>query len=108
MRELEQINHVGIDEKSFGKGQDYISIMVDIDNKRVLEVQPGRTRESVDNLWKTLSETLRSSIKAVAMDMWQPFMESREDLKTVGAIITVSEVRKKLLNTLAGLRQIPE
>ena len=52
LRELEQINHVGIDEKSFGKGQDYVSIMVDIDNKRVLEVQPGRTRESVDNLWK--------------------------------------------------------
>lgn len=76
LRELEQINHVGIDEKSFGKGQDYVSIMVDIDNKRVLEVQPGRTRESVDNLWKTLSETLRDSIKAVAMDMWQPFMES--------------------------------
>jgi transposase len=54
--------------------------MVDIDNKRVLEVQPGRTRESVDNLWKTLSErlseTLRSSIKAVAINMWQPFMES--------------------------------
>jgi transposase len=76
LRELEQINHVGIDEKSFGKGQDYVSVMVDIDNKRVLEVQPGRTRESVDNLWKTLSETIRRSIKAVAMDMWQPFMES--------------------------------
>ena len=50
LRELEQVNHVGIDEKSFGKGQDYVSVMVDIDNKRVLEVQPGRTRESVDNL----------------------------------------------------------
>ena len=50
--------------------------MVDIDNNRVLEVVPERTRESVDNLWKTLNETLRKGIEAVAMDMWQPFMES--------------------------------
>lgn len=76
LRQLDEVKHVGIDEKSFGKGQDYVSVMVDIDNNRVLEVEPGRTRESVDNLWKTLTETIRKGIEAVAMDMWQPFMES--------------------------------
>lgn len=76
LRNLDEVRHVGIDEKSFGKGQDYVSVMVDIDNNRVLEVVPERTRESVDNLWKTLNETLREGIEAVAMDMWRPFMES--------------------------------
>lgn len=76
LRQLDQVKHVGIDEKSFGKGQDYVSVMVDIDNNRVLEVEPGRTREAVDNLWKTLPKTIRKGIEAVAMDMWQPFMES--------------------------------
>ena len=76
VRKLDEVKHVGIDEKSFGKGQDYVSVMVDIDNNRVLEVVPGRTRDAVDNLWKTLNETIRKGIQAVAMDMWQPFMES--------------------------------
>ena len=76
LRHLDEVKHVGIDEKSFGKGQDYVSVMVDIDNNRVLEVEPGRTREAVDNLWKTLDEPIRQGVAAVAMDMWQPFMES--------------------------------
>jgi transposase len=76
LRNLDEVRRVGIDEKSFGKGQDYVSVMVDIDNNRVLEVVPERTRESVDTLWKTLNERLRKGIEAVAMDMWQPFMES--------------------------------
>jgi transposase len=76
LRKMDEVKHVGIDEKSFGKGQDYVSVMVDIDNNRVLEVVPGRTRDAVDNLWKTLNETIRQGIEAVAMDMWQPFMES--------------------------------
>ncbi len=76
LRQLDEVKHVGIDEKSFGKGQDYVSVMVDIDNNRVLEVEPGRTRDAVDNLWKTLTKTIRKGITAVAMDMWQPFMES--------------------------------
>lgn len=76
LRKLDEVKHVGIDEKSFGKGQDYVSVMVDIDNNRVLEVEQGRTREAVDNLWKTLDEPIRQGVAAVAMDMWQPFMES--------------------------------
>jgi len=76
LRKLDEVKHVGIDEKSFGKGQDYVSVMVDIDNNRVLEVEPGRTRDAVDNLWKTLDEPIRHGVDAVAMDMWQPFMES--------------------------------
>lgn len=44
LRKLEETSHADIDEKSFGKGQDYISHLIEIDNKQVLEVEPGRTR----------------------------------------------------------------
>ena len=30
-RDMSNIRNVGIDEKSFGKGQDYVSIMTDVD-----------------------------------------------------------------------------
>jgi transposase len=75
-RSLEGIHHVGMDEKSFGKGHDYVSIMTDLDKSRVLEVAPERTIEAADRLWQTLSETQRSEVASVSMDMWQAFMTS--------------------------------
>ncbi|MEM6692317.1 MAG: ISL3 family transposase [Planctomycetota bacterium] len=75
-RDLEEIYHVGIDEKNFGKGQDYISLMTDLDNNRVLEVSAGRTIESCDKLWKTLSGEQRDAVSGISMDMWQAFMTS--------------------------------
>ena len=83
-RDLDKVTDVGAaallttfdDEKSFGKGQDYVSIMTDIQGKRVLEVVPERTKDAADSLWKTLSDEQKEQIQAVSMDMWQAFMSS--------------------------------
>jgi transposase len=75
-RSLEEVHHVGLDEKSFGKGHDYISVMTDIEGHRVLEVAEGRTIESADTLWKTLSKEQRGKVTAIAMDLWQAFISS--------------------------------
>lgn len=75
-RSLEGIHHVGMDEKNFGKGHDYVSTMTDLDHHRVLEVAPERTTDAADRLWKTLTETQRSEVVSVSMDMWQAFMAS--------------------------------
>jgi transposase len=53
-RSLEAVRHVGLDEKSFGKGQSYVSVMTDLDGSRVLEVVEDRTEEAADKLWKSL------------------------------------------------------
>lgn len=75
-RSLDDVKHVGIDEKNFGKGHDYVSVMTDIDGSRVLEIAPERTIEACDSLWNTLSEKQLENIHAVAMDMWQAFETS--------------------------------
>lgn len=75
-RDTDEVSRVGIDEKSFGKGQDYVSLMTDIDGGRVLEVVPGRDRKAADSLWKTLPESQREQVEAVAMDMWRAFESS--------------------------------
>jgi transposase len=75
-RETDEVTRVGIDEKSFGKGQDYVSLMTDIDGGRVLEVVPGRDREAADTLWNTLPESQRDHVEAIAMDMWRAFESS--------------------------------
>jgi transposase len=78
-REAEPVAHVGIDEKSFGKGQDYMTIMTGIDRSRVLDVAPERTTAARDSLWKSLTSEQLDSVQAVAMDMWQAFMKNHLD-----------------------------
>ena len=75
-REEEPIEYLGIDEKSFGSGQDYVSVMVDIDRSRVLEVAKDRTTESCDKLWSSLSETQKGGVLAVSTDFWKAFSNS--------------------------------
>ena len=75
-RSEEPIEYVGIDEKSFGKGQNYISLMVDIDRSRVIEVAEDRSAESCDKLWSSLKESQKRGVLAVATDFWQAFRNS--------------------------------
>ncbi|MEM6690917.1 MAG: transposase, partial [Planctomycetota bacterium] len=75
-RETEDVKHVGVDEKSFGRGHDYVSILTDTDGARVLEVVPERTIEPCDKFRKTLAKTQLGQIESVSMDMWQAFISS--------------------------------
>lgn len=77
-RSLDDVQHIGIDEKSFGKGHDYVSVMTDIDGSRVLEVAPERTIEACDQLWKTLPDEQKTQVNAVCMDMWRAFEASTQ------------------------------
>jgi transposase len=78
LRELDEVTHAGIDEKSFGRGQDYISVLTDLDESRVLEVSQGRDTAAADKLWSTLSDDQKLNVEAVAMDMWQAFRNSAQ------------------------------
>jgi transposase len=75
-RELDGLRYLGIDEKNFGAGQSYISILTDLEGSRVLEVAEDRTQQAAELLWDTLGEKQRGQIEAVAMDMWEPFLQA--------------------------------
>jgi transposase len=78
-RDLSAITRVGVDEKSFGRGHDYASILSDPDGRRVLEVVHGRDQQSADLLWRIFSKEELLNIQAVCMDMWEAFMNSSRD-----------------------------
>jgi transposase len=75
-RDVEEVCHVGLDEKSFGQGQSYVSVLTDLDGGRVLEVTEDRTEEAADALWNSLPPSQREKVRGVAMDMWQPYLAS--------------------------------
>ena len=75
-RQLEGLKHLGMDEKSFQRGQSYITLLTDLDASRVLDVVPERTTQAADQLWETLSAAQKQAVEAVAVDMWAPFLQS--------------------------------
>jgi transposase len=81
-REEVEIGQIGIDEKSFGSGQNYASVLYDPKGKRVLDVVQKRNEEAVDTLlYKSLSPKQLKSVEAITMDFWQAFINgAREHL----------------------------
>jgi transposase len=75
-RRLTGLRHVGLDEKSFKKGQDYVTTLTDLDGARVLDVAAGRTEQAADEVWKSLTKPQRARLEAVAMDMWAAYETS--------------------------------
>ncbi len=79
-REIEEIPYLGIDEKSFGKGHDYASVLCDLTRHRVLDVVPERKKAVAIALFQTIPEIHRAAVKAVAMDMWENFMDAKAEV----------------------------
>lgn len=72
-RDWSGLGHVGLDEKSFLKGQSYVTALSDLDKSRVLEVVESRTQEAAEQALKAIPEPARSGVVAAAMDMHQPY-----------------------------------
>ena len=73
-RKEELINSMGIDEKSFLSGHSYVTVMTDIEGKRVIDVAKDRDEIAVDTLWQGLSEEQRKNVKSVCMDFWKAYI----------------------------------
>jgi transposase len=58
-RKCDEVELVGIHEKSFGKGHNYITLMTDVDGHRVLDGAPQRTKAACDVSWQTMAENQR-------------------------------------------------
>lgn len=74
-RESAPVKNLGIDEKSFRKGHNYISLMTDLDRSRVLEVAEGRDEIACDKLFEGLTEEQLKEVEAIAMDMWRAYIK---------------------------------
>jgi transposase len=66
--------HMGVDEKSIARGHKYESLVYDIDAGTVEFVWDDRGRESLESYYRQFSRKELSGIKAIAMDMWDPFI----------------------------------
>ena len=75
-RQLERLKYLGMDEKSFRRGQSYVTLLTELEESRVLDVVEERTAEAAGQLWDTLSPEQKQAVEAVAVDMWEPFIQT--------------------------------
>jgi len=83
----EPIKCIGMDEKSFLRGHNYVTVMTDIEGKRVLDIAQNRKTESVDKLWGVLTEKQKKGVTAVSMDFWKAFIAGAEKHVPQAAIV---------------------
>ena len=75
------IRHLGVDEKAFRKGHNYVTVVCDIDAGTVEYVGDDRRKESLTAYFQGLSSEQRQGIEAVAIDMHEPYVQAiREEL----------------------------
>ena len=71
------LRYVGVDEKSFQRRYDFVTVVSDLEGARVLFVADDRKRESLEAFWAWgLTAVQREQIAAIAMDMWEPYVQA--------------------------------
>lgn len=73
-REPPEPRRLSVDETSFRKRHDYVTVVSDQNTGRVLHVADERTGESLKEFYATMSETRKEAIKSVSMDMWPAYI----------------------------------
>lgn len=78
-RHLEAASHLGVDETSFAKRHEYVTVVADMRRGIVHHVADGRGREALGSYYEELGREGRAAIESVAMDMWAPYISATTD-----------------------------
>lgn len=75
-RELSDLPFLGVDETSFRRRHDYVTVVTDLMSGAVVHVAEDRKRSALDDFFERLTEAQRAAVQGIAMDMWQPYIAS--------------------------------
>jgi transposase len=70
---------LAVDEISLKKRHKYLTVVTDWESGRVLWVSQGRGEESLEEFFCQLTPEVKKGIKAIAMDMWDPYIKAVKD-----------------------------
>ena len=67
---------LGVDETAIARGHDYLTLVSDLTTGTVEYLAEERKQASLDGYFTSLTPAQRAQIQAVAMDMWEPYVQS--------------------------------
>jgi transposase len=65
---------LAIDEIALRKGHNYMTVVMDYFSGRVVWMNEGRSKETLDRFFAEMTNRQKEAIEAVAMDMWEPYI----------------------------------
>jgi transposase len=65
---------LAVDEIAIRKGHRYMTVVLDYLTGRVVWIGEGRDMDALDRFFAGMSEDEKAGIEAVAMDMWEPYI----------------------------------
>ncbi len=77
-RERKLPQRLGVDETSFQKRHEYVTVVCDQQQGVVIHVADGRGRDCLDDFYKAFDEEDREAVESVSMDMWPAYIGSTE------------------------------
>lgn len=118
-RSYDQIvfDHLSIDEKSFKKGHNYVTVLSHPDSGCVIDVEEDRTKEACKKLLnKSLTKKQLEGVSAITMDMWQAYLQTAQEILPNAAIVhdrfhlvkylneAIDKVRRREVKNHQGLK----
>jgi transposase len=67
-------NHLGVDETSFQRRHEYVTVAIDLDQGTAAHVGDGRGRAVLDDYFGSFSEAERGAVEWIATDMWEGYI----------------------------------
>jgi transposase len=113
--DLNGLQVLAVDEISVKKGHRYLTVVLDYLSGRVVYVGKDRKSKTLETFFNKLSQDQRDSIKAIVMDMWDPFIKAvkKKYLKLKSSLIcsmlwpslAVSSIRCETANIVRPLKK---
>lgn len=75
-RSIIKTQNIGIDETSFKKRHEYVSVILDKETNTVIDILQDRKANSLDAWFKTQEMADFTDIQSISMDMWDPFIKA--------------------------------
>ncbi len=114
--DLNGLRILAVDEISIRKGHRYLTVVLDYLSGRVVFVGKDRKAKTLANFFSQMSPEQRDGIKAVVMDMWDPFIKAVKKncrmLKSSSIcfmwwpILTASSIRSETVNIAKPAKRI--
>ena len=114
--DLNRLRILAVDEISIRKGHQYLTIVLDYLTGRVVYVGKDRRAQTLERFFNQLNAEQLNDIKAVVMDMWDPFIKAvkKKSLKPksystfsmLWPILTVSSTRSGTANSIKPVSRI--
>lgn len=111
-RKLDGITRIGIDEVSYRRGHKYLTLVTDLDHRRVIFVIPDNNGRSIEGFLAWFGQKRCKRIKVVVTDMHDPYVKVLRKKLPKAALVydhfhvsktihtAIDEIRRRLQNAM--------